>query len=53
MEGWSIMEIQLERERILNAQYRRAQKQKGYRKLRLERMLQREMIATTNLGEMN
>jgi hypothetical protein len=47
------MSINQERERILNAQYRRAQKVKGYRKLRLERMLQREMIATTNLGEMS
>jgi hypothetical protein len=47
------MSINQERERILNAQYRRAQKQKGYRRLRLERMLQREMIVTTNLGELS
>ncbi len=47
------MSINAERERILNAQYRRAQAQKGYRKLRLERMLQRDMMAICDLREMS
>ncbi len=47
------MSINAERERILNAQYRRAQKVKGYRKLRLERMLQKDMMAICDLRELS
>ena len=41
-----------ERERILNARHRRAQKQKGYRKLRLERQIARDMIAAETLDNL-
>lgn len=41
-----------ERERILNARYRRAQKAKGYRQLRLERQIARDMMAAETLDNL-
>ena len=38
-----------ERVKVLNARHRRAQKAKGYRRLRLERQITRDMMAAERL----